>query len=176
MIRLPSLQRTFDLYWTSDDALEQPPAAPARDASPEEHAAHKEADAAYHAKLRAAWETGDWSPLLIPGKSPTKFVCAQVDREIWRSIMERHLLPADNKQHISNQRMYSLVFRLAVVDIVGLDGVKVRREHDEEWGWTMATRDIVNVLDAGSMHIVSEIGAVIASKLWSSLSGKSSRG
>jgi hypothetical protein len=166
VIRLPSLQRAVDCYFSGDPALKQPPVAPDKDASEESIAAYKSAFAEYDATLTACQETGQWAPLLIDGQVPLKFVLGQVDRTIWRSVIDRGALPNNNPRHIGTGALLSLLFRLALRDLVGADGVVVQRSSDSHWdGWVMAQPEIVTVLDAANHNIVSEIGGSVYRRL-----------
>ena len=153
MIRTPSAVRDYDAYFSGDSAFEQPP-------TPAEGDEYN----AYQAKLTAARETGDWSPLLIAGQVPTKFVLGQVDRTTWRAVTDRAILPADNPRHIGPISMPAIVFRLAVKSIVGMDAFK--RQRDERWdGWIMAPASVVDQLDDIDLRIVNEISDQVFSRL-----------
>ena len=166
MIRLPSIQRAYDWYWSGDPALRQPPVAPADDASDEDKAAHKIAADEYKAKLKAARDTGDWSALLKTGETPLKFVLEQVDRNAWRALDDRRSLPATNSRHISAGLLLGLLARLAIKDIVGAEGVRVQRGPDPQWdGWTMAQADLVTLLDTANENIISELGLCVFMRL-----------
>lgn len=159
MIRLPSLQRDFDGYFSKDPAFEQSPPAPDADASEDAKAKYKLELDGYNAKLKAAWETGDWSALIKPGETPTKFVLGQVDRTTWRALDDRVRLPSSNPRHIGMSSLLHLLFRLAIREVAGIDALKVKRLPDSRWDdWVMAQADIVSILDELDSEIVSEIG------------------
>lgn len=165
MIRLSSYQRDYDIYWSGDPALEQPPIDPGRAVSDETIAAFKAALAAYQTKLTAARETSDWSALILENQVPLKFVMQQVDRNIWRAIIDRGSLPLDNPRLIGPGVLSSLLFRLAVKDIPGGE-IKVVRAPAPEWdGWVMAQADIVSALDFVNPAIVSELGMDVYRRL-----------
>lgn len=160
MIRPPSLTKTRDDFFSGDPAFIQPP--PRGDLSEEEHA---KAVAEYETKIRNAKETGNWSDVLVPGAVPTKFVLEHVDRNVWRSILDRGALPADSDRRIGTGAAMALLFRLALKDIVGFD-LKVERAPDPKWdGWVMAQPDVINVLDRIDTGIVAEIAAGIYTRL-----------
>lgn len=166
MIRLPSLQKPYDAIFSGDGALKQPPAKPVKDADDTTIAKYKAEYADYLATLTSCQETGDWTPLLLEGQVPLKFVLQQVDRNIWRSLVDRAALPASNSRHVGLGSILALLFRLAIVEIVGAEGIRVRREPDPAWdGWTMAQPEIVTILDAANQNIVSEIGGSIYRRL-----------
>ncbi len=171
MIRPPSAVRDFDAFFSGDSAFTQPPADPPDDASDDAKKAHKEAVEGYIAKLRAARETGDWKPLLIEGQTPTKFVLRQVDRNIWREIMDRAVLPGDSPRHIGQVTLNALLFRLACISIAGWD--KFERLPDAKWDlWSMAPASLVTQLDEIDPRIVGEIGSLVFERL-RGVSGKS---
>jgi hypothetical protein len=163
-IRLPSLQRAYDDFYSRDPAIIAAPELPAVTATDDEIKAYKKAAEEYAAKIRAAKETGRWDEILVPGAVPTKFVMGQVDRNVWRTIADRFQLPEDNKQHIGMSLLSSLLFRLALRDIAGLD-FKVVRHVDPEWGWEMAQPEIVTVLDQADPRIVGELSGGVWKRL-----------
>jgi hypothetical protein len=158
IIRPPSYQREYTDHWPGDPAFVQPPS---------DESELKE----YERKLRVARETGDWKPLLVEGAQPTAFIMGQVDRSIWRALGGRMMLPSSNPRWIGSAEGVALLFRLALVKIVGLD-VEVDRRPDPRWeGWVMASPEVVNVLDAIDMGIVGELGDQVYLRL-RGLSGK----
>jgi hypothetical protein len=166
MIRLPSIQRDYDWYWSGDPALVQPPVALAVDASDEDKAAHKIASDEYKAKLKACRDTGDWSPLLKPGEQPLKFVLCQVDRNAWRALDDRRSLPSASSSHVSSGLLLALLARLAIKDIVGAEGVRVVRSPDSKFDdWTMAQAELVTLLDTANENIISELGLCVFMRL-----------
>lgn len=172
MIRPPSLQRTYDDFFTLDPAFIQRPADLPADASDDEKAAHKSAVEDYEAKIAAAKETGKWEAVLVPGAVPTKFVVGQVDRNIWRAILDRTWLPPDSPRYIGQAALVALLFRLAIQNITGFE-VKVDRRPDPKWdGWEMASADIITTLDSIDIRIVGQIGTGVYGRLME-VSGKS---
>lgn len=163
-IRLPSLQRAYDDFWSLDPSIIPPPAEPLATASAEDWEAYKKAVEERIAKIRAAKETGRLDEVLVPGGIPTKFVMGQVDRNVWRAIADRAQLPSDNKQFIGVNQLSSLLFRLALQSIVGLD-IKVSRYVDPEWGWEMAASEVVTLLDLASPSIVGELSGGVWRRL-----------
>jgi hypothetical protein len=164
MIRLPSLQRAYDDFYSRDPAIIPAPEEPLATATGDEIEKYKKDAEEYVAKIRAAKETGRWDEVILPGAVPTKFVMGQVDRNVWRSIADRFDLPEDNKQHIGLNQLSSLLFRLALRDIVGLD-IKVNRHVDPEWGWDLASPDVVTVLDQADARIVGELSGGVYRRL-----------
>ncbi len=166
MIRPPSAQRDWDAFFSGDSAFVQPPTL---DDPPTDE--QKSALEQYAAKLTTARETGDWKPLLIEGQAPTKFVMRQVDRNVWRSIMDRAVLPGDSPRHIGQVSLNALLFRLACVSVVGWD--KFERQPDPSWEfWAMAPAKLVTDLDEIDPRIVGEIGSLVFERL-RGVSGKS---
>lgn len=152
--RPPSYQRTYDTYYSGDPSFAQL----ADDAT-------KEQAGEYVAKITVAHDTGDWSALLVPGGAPTKFVLQQIDRNVWRAITDRAVLPPENPRWIGPVILPSLLLRLALQSIPGWD-VEVSRKPDPSWGgWVMAQPDIVTMLDEIDTGIVGELGAQIFRRL-----------
>jgi hypothetical protein len=159
-LRPPSAQRAWDAHYSGDPAFLQPPPRP--DGEPTDE--YKTAIDQYVARLTAAKETGDWKPLLIEGQQPTKFVMGQVDRNVWRSIMDRVVLPADNPRNIGQVALHALLFRLSVKDVVGFPAF--HRLPDPHWdNWTMAPSDLVTTLDEIDPRIVGELGSDVFMRL-----------
>lgn len=166
MIRLPSAVKQYDDFVSIDPAFIQPPAPLGEGATEDERKAYTEALDQYLAKLKAAKETGDWRPMLIEGQVPTKFVLGQVDRNIWRTVMDRAMLPGDSPRHIGQIALYALLFRLALKSVVGLGDFKVERAPDPQWeNWTMAQASVVTELDGIDPRIVGELGAGVFKRL-----------
>lgn len=159
MIRPPSQARDYDLFFSGDPAFRQPQRLGV-DATDEQRAELEQ----YLATLRAAKETGSWSSLLIEGQVPTKFVCQQVDRNVWRSLTDRAILPVDSPRHIGQVALHALLFRLAIKEVVGWP--RFGREPDPTWdGWTMAPASLVTQLDEIDPRIVGEIGSDVFARL-----------
>jgi hypothetical protein len=155
MIRPPSAVKHYDWYYSGDSAFVQL----ASDATEDQVKEHR-------ARLTAARETGDWTALLVPGGSPTKFVLGQVDRNDWRAVLDRCELPDSNPRAIRHGELAALLFRLAIRSIPGFGEVKITRTADEQWGgWVMAQPEIVTMLDEIDEFIVVEIGAHVLSRL-----------
>jgi hypothetical protein len=165
MIRLPSLFRDYDLCWSGDSAIRQPPPAPADDATDEQRAAYKLALADYERALEVARETGNWPAVTLENQVPAKFVMRQVDRNAWRALADLWSLPRDNPRRLGDHTMLALVFRLALKNIVGVDGLEVRRSIDPRWEWEMADANVVTLLDTVSPSIVTEIGSIVLQRL-----------
>lgn len=145
--RPPSNQQTHDLFWSGDPAFIQ-------------------GDGAEHArKLEVARETGDWSPLLIERLVPTKFVCRQIPGELKRRILDQF-----NAGKIGGYELDALLFRLAVVDVVGLGDFKVRFTVSDDWG-KLATNELCNVLDEHAPGCVAELALQIYHRMMG-LAGK----
>lgn len=160
MIRLPSLFRPYDAYVSVDPALKPAPELPS-DATDEQ----RKASAEYIATLVSCIDTGDWSALLIPGQTPLKFVLQHLDRTAFRSLIDRMGLPENNARHIGEKLGQALLVRLALVDIVGAEGLRVRREADPQWdGWVMAQSEVIQILDAADPRIVGELALGIQRK------------
>ncbi len=166
MIRPPSAQRPWDAFVTSstEGAIVRPPAAPSDGATPEEVEAFKVAFEEWASKIRAARDTGDWSPVIVANEQPTRFTLDQLDPEAWRELQARAQLPADCDRRIEYAVLLMLLFRLAIRSISGWD--KIEREPDPNWNnWMMAPRRLVAQLDTLDKSIVGEIGALVLDRL-----------
>lgn len=164
MISPPSQQRDYDAFFSGDPAFVQPPSLPSGEVSEAAQKAYEDDLAQYLVKLKAAQETGDWKPLLLDGQSATKFVLRQVDRNVWRAIMDRAVLPGDSPRHIGQVILNALLFRLAIKEIVGWD--KIERQRDPAWdNWVMAPASLITHLDEIDPRIVGEIGALVFDRL-----------
>lgn len=139
--RPPSNQQTWDAIWSQDPALVQG-----------EGTEHRR-------KLELARETGDWSPLLIVGQVPTKFVLRQIPGEFRRRIIDRL-----NAGRIGGQELDALLVRLAVVDVVALGGFNLKFTIDEEWG-RLATYELCNTLDDHAPGCVGELAVQIFNRM-----------
>lgn len=156
MIRPPSAQRPWDTFYSLDSAIIQPPAIPDGELTEEQQAEIKAAIADYRAKIKVAKETGDWRAIVVDGQVPTKFTMAQVDRNVWRAVVDRMQLPTNSHRYIGPAQASAVVFRLAVKAIAGWDAFE--RLPDPLWdNWTMAPAKIVEQLDEIDQRIVAEI-------------------
>ena len=143
MIRPPSNQNAYDLIASTDEAINAPP-ADADDATND----------AFNAKLNVARDTGDWSGLLIEGKSPTKFVCRVIPQTIMRRIADR--MNEEGPSKLGNLELVGLVLRLSVQEVTNLKDYKVRHESSQEWG-RLASADLLDKLPP---DVVNELGLV----------------
>lgn len=164
IIRPPSAQKQWDAHVSIDPAFKQAPTKPGEDASDETKEAYKSDSVAYAVTLGNAKDSGDWSKLAIEGQAPTKFVLGQVDRNIWRAIMDRAVLPESSTLRIGQVTLYALLFRLSIKSIVGWE--KIERTPDYSWdGWVMAPADLVSTLDEIDPRIVGELGLEVFGRL-----------
>ena len=139
MLRLPSLQREYSYISAADDAIATPP---------------KDADeatrAAFAHRLDVARRTGDYTDVLLEGRVPTKFLLRHIPGDTLRKLY-------DDANRLGHLEVASLAFRLALVDVSNLDGLRVRHEDHERYG-RIAAADVVSVLDSVSPEIVNEVG------------------
>lgn len=165
MLRQPSLQKPYPDFFTGDPSVIKPPKAPEKDADEKAVADYKRELEEFRTKIMNAKETGDWSAITVPGETITQFVMGHVDRNLWRSLMDRAALPADNPRYIGPVMMAALLTRLSIQSIVGWD-VKVERRSDDDWdGWTMAQPELIQKLDDLDTRIVSELGGGVFRRL-----------
>lgn len=161
MIRFVSNQGDYDFYVSTDPAFVQRPSEPPEGASDEQLTAYKTALEDYAAKLQAARKTGDYSTLLIEGKSPTKFVLGQVDRPTFRAVLDRVQMPFASPRRIGDMALHALMFRLAIRSIPALDK-KIEYKRDPQWDdWRMAPAELVDDMDRTHPSIVSDIGMYV---------------
>lgn len=145
MLRLPSNQREYDEYWSGDPAFHQP-------------ADSDEARAEHAAKIKRARETGDWSPLLIDGETPTKFVMRPIKGDQWRWLVDE--ATREDEHRMGPALFNQLMFRCAVVSVKNL-GMKVNEDQVRHKKLGMiAPKDIPDVLDSIDASIVTELAGV----------------
>jgi hypothetical protein len=144
MIRLPSYVSDFDVILSTDDAVVQP-APDASQADKDEHAR----------KLRVARQTGDYAPVLVEGKVPTRFVCRIVDDEKLRRIIDR--VNVTGPDRIGTAEMLALMVKLSLKDVANCAGLKVEKATDETWGRVVGPA----TMQALGRDIVSELGGII---------------
>jgi len=167
MLRFPSLIKAYDTHVSCDPAIKQPPIAPASTASDDVKEAYARDVLAYVTALNAAHDTGDWSALILPGETPTKFVLQPIDAETFRSLCDLAMLPESSSRHIGPAQEQALLVRLALVDIVGVD-FKVKREPDPKHGWVMAQPEVIKLFDALNRRIVGELAQAIGRRSFAS--------
>ncbi len=166
-LKPPSISKPWDEFVSIDPAFVQMPKIPPSTATDEEIAAFKAAFAEYAAGLKAARETGDWTPMLVAGKTladATRFTLGQIDGNIWRELIDRNTLPADSSRRIGGSVLRALLVRLAIKAISGCE-LKIERTLDEEYGEVMAQAEVIDMLDKENPSIVGELGTVIAERL-----------
>lgn len=154
--RLPSNQKPYDLYWTGDPALLQPPTEPAEDADSTVKARYSRDKADYDLKLKLAYERGQWDELVIPGRAPTKFVMHPVRGTLIRRLADRML-----GGRIGKAEMKQLAFRMAVESIENCDEFELGEPIvDREYG-AMAAESVADFLDGIDLDIVTELGGIV---------------
>lgn len=143
MIRPPSNQKPYDEYWSGDPAFVQPDANDP--ASVEEHAC----------RVKRARETGDWTPLLIEGQEPTKFVMQPIKGDQWRWLVDEST--REDEHRMGPAKFWSLMFRCACVSVKNL-GIQLpdKPVRHPDLGM-IAPVDIPNTLDSIDASIVTEL-------------------
>jgi hypothetical protein len=158
MQRLPSLFKPYTVHVSCDDAFKQAPPRPPIDADDDTKAKWAEELIAHQTTVAACHDTGDWSPLLIEGRTPMKFVLKSADV---RSLADRAELPESNPRRIGSATEQALLVRMALVDIPGVD-FKIERKPDPKWDdWTLCQPEVIEALDALDRRIIAELHAVI---------------
>jgi len=143
MIKPPSNQKTYDVFFTRDAAIVSLP----DEASDTQKAEHGKA-------IERALETGEWGDVTIPGEQPTRFVFKPLGCEI---AGELYAMMSNSQQHFT---VFALAFRLALVNVKNLpDAGKVDFVINPTFG-RMATTAF---LDRAGLK--GEIGAAIIVEL-----------
>ena len=176
----PSILTEYGIIHESDDALARPelPAELAR--LPDEDDATWNAREAKRAEavradnkrfveayIRAATETGDWSGLLVPGRTPTVFRVRRIGVTAWAAFKAEAVA-----QRLSEEQIAHLAFRLGVVGIDNLPlPVKLDRspyvdpegKRIKAMGDVLSTEvvDMIALADQGN-EVVVGIGLLIA--------------
>jgi hypothetical protein len=166
MLRPPSLSKPWDEYVSIDPVFVQAPTL-ADDATDEQRTEHTTAAEGYIAKIKAARETGNWEPMLVAGRTlneATRFQMLQVDRNIWRDLLDRSTLPLDVPNRLGPAMLRALMVRLAIKSIAGLD-IKIERSVDERWGYEMAQADVISYLDSIDPRVVGELGTRVIERM-----------
>lgn len=142
--RPASNQREYDEFWSGDPAIVQLPA----DATDEQRKEHAE-------KLKRARETSDWTGVVVPGSTPTKFVLRQIKGSQFRWIVDQ--CQRTDMYRIGPAEMAQLIFRCAFVKVVSL-GVPIsdKQVRHQELG-LIAHEDVTNTLDEIHVGIVTEL-------------------
>jgi hypothetical protein len=167
VLKPPSLSKPWDEFVSVDKSFVQMPAIPGDDASEEDVAAFKKALEEYLAKLKAARETGDWTPMLAPGQTltdATRFTLTHIDGNVWRELMDRNNLPHDSKRRLGGSVLRALLVRLAVKAISGCE-FKIERKHYDDFDCVMTQPEVVDMLDKENPAIVGELGNRIIERL-----------
>jgi hypothetical protein len=154
MIRPPSLIKQYNDFWSEDPAFEQAPKAPPVDASEDVKAAYEEAAKCYVAKLTAAWETGDWQPMLVGNAEPTKFLMRPLSSDVVGILSDMQ-----NSGTRENE-LFTLAFRLALVGVQNLENAKVKILDDERFGKMASLSWMADVGLTGSfgLQLIRELG------------------
>ena len=138
MLKPPSLQNEFDIWYSGDPAF------------------HLPADAKEAARLvRQCRETGDISPILIGGETPTFFTVKPLRSSVFRKIVDRV-----SSGTLGQTEAAAIAFRSTLIGVKNFGDVEIRMVKDEAWG-TLAAPDIADMLDARSPSIVSELGGLM---------------
>ncbi len=149
----PSRTGDFALVVSLDDALD----SPVRD--------QDETDETFDGRLKewfrrmnGARETGNWAPLLKPGKTPTLFWCRQVPGSVWRAFDRIRL-------ELGELEASALVLQMHLIRIENgapnhkLERVThVDRDNRETGIGPVVSRETIDLLDTLDPRIVTELG------------------
>ena len=145
----PSTYKPHALWFSKDDAF----AFPVRGA--EDDAAWAAISTEWARKVSQARETGDLTPILIEGQTPTLFSVTPMPAATLRKVIDRF-----GAGHIGPAEMASIVFRACVTSISNFGAYEIKTTRDPDYG-RMATADLVQILDEINPAIVGEIGGYI---------------
>jgi hypothetical protein len=157
MIAVPSLQNSYDDFWSGDDAILQPPASQETTPVAERQKAMQD----YVVAIRVARETGDWNAIMSGRGEPTRFRFRQISGDVARKLTD---IARTGKASETN----ALVFRCALLEIVGAAGFpsfKTAVDRDYIALGPIAPVAVTNLLDAVSPEIVNELAACVVSRI-----------
>lgn len=161
MIRLPSVQKHYDMFVSVDPAFVQLERGDLDDAAwakaQEEHAD----------KLRVARETGDWSGLLAGTGEPTKFTLRPIPGTMFRTLVDWL-----HGAKIGPAMFASLLVRASLVSVTNLGDHKVTPVTFDGLG-KIASHTTTDLLDEIDLRIVAELAEVIQARGDHGLSPKS---
>ncbi len=159
MLRPSSVQKPYDLFFSGDPALRQPPDLPS-DATAEQVTEHAKALEEHRRTVELARKTSDWTALIIPGQAPTRFGFRVIPSELRRRLFDR-LGRTDAEGNASASitlDWIQLAFRAALVDVTNLGDVQVKQVKHELG--MLASPAITDVLDSIDPQIVNELGMI----------------
>jgi hypothetical protein len=154
----------YRIVWAKDPALRQLelPPAPGADATAADHEAHAAAVlAAIKAHLevhRVARETQNWDDLILPGETPTFFVCHWLDDLVKRRWLDQ-ITPTPHRPEppIGNTEAMGILFRIAISRIENcLDDAEFKVESDPKWE-QIAPRRLLNDFSPAVGDLASQI-------------------
>ncbi len=108
--------------------------------------------------LRVARETGDWLPLIVDGKTPTRFTMRVIPGHVFRKIVDLE---------VGSSQRQALLFRAACVGISGIEPFKFSLVKDQEHGLgQLASLEVVDFLDAVDLNIVNELALAVMNRVF----------
>lgn len=146
MIKPPSNQKTFDVFFSGDAAIVSLP-----------DEADDKAKADHERALERALETGEWAEVTIPGDQPTRFVFKPLGCEL---AGELYSMMA-TERHFT---IFALAFRLAIVDVKNLpDAGKINFVNHTSFGRiaTTAFLDRAGLKGELGAQIIVELGSYV---------------
>lgn len=147
MIKAPSLRGPYNDHFSEDPAFLQL----ATDATPEQIAE-------YTAKLTAATETGNWSPLRVEGAGePTTFVLRPIPSSAFGQLVDLQ------RGGTGENETLELAFRIALASVSNLGEAKVSFVEDPRFGRIASASflETAGIHGALGVRIVREIGSRI---------------
>ena len=106
MIKPPSVQKTYDAFYSGDSAIVS---------LPDEASDEQRADLAK--RIERALQTGQWADVVVPGEQPTRFTMRPLGGEI---AGELYAMLRDARSQREQYVVWSLAFRLSIIDVKGL--------------------------------------------------------
>lgn len=154
-----SLQGTFSLVYSGDPALQPRPADLPKDAPDDAKAQRKDDQDQYDAALKACRETGNWSPLVKPGDSPTVFRFEMPRGEQKRLVQDRAGVFVAASQHATAS---AFLFRATCKDASNWPASAPKLTFVKDGGLDLLSSDIVEFLDEEvSQSVIGELSTQI---------------
>lgn len=149
IVRLPSLVKSFDVFWSGDPAFVQ--------LGPNATDAEQEA---YAHRWKVARDTGDHSALLVDGAQPTKFIMRPLSVETFAALVDMA------RAKVGTSEVATLAFRIALESVSNLDGIEVKHEIHPRFGKIASTSFFgeAGIQPGDALPITSEVGGVMLDK------------
>jgi len=149
MIRPPSSQKSYDLFYSGDPSVVQLPEG-ASDAIAEAH----------WKRLEVAIETGIWDDVLVAGSDVTRFTVRPLSTEHYGAIKD--LIAAG----LGRNGSAMLALRIALKAVSGIEGAKLKFVEHEQFGVvaSLSFLEDVGLVGDHGLAIVRELGLRVLKK------------